>query len=164
MRTYPSSYETCLHEAHHCASLICAGLVPQYVRSDWPTERQAGKVKLDWENWDISRESMYAVTLAVMQAPLAEGRFLDDWPLNLDQWADLGGCHQDAVALAHLTARLGFDGVDWHFAIYRANQQARTSRYRRLLAAITRELEAKELLLRHELEQIVAEVDGAAGH
>jgi hypothetical protein len=47
-RILPGSREIAWHEAFHAAALCLAGIVPVSVRTDWPSDLEAGEVKIDW--------------------------------------------------------------------------------------------------------------------
>jgi len=47
-RVLPSGREIAWHEAYHAAALCIAGMVPTCVRSDWPSDHEAGDVTIDW--------------------------------------------------------------------------------------------------------------------
>jgi hypothetical protein len=51
-RTLPTGREIAWHEAYHAAALCIAGMVPKCVRSDWPSDHEAGDVTIDWGTGD----------------------------------------------------------------------------------------------------------------
>lgn len=156
--TFPSSRRVCSHEANHCSSLIMSGLMPLWVRVDWPTDRLRGSVGLDWDSWPATPHTLRLLLIAALQGPASDGSLNDDWPIEPTNWDD--GSRQDAEQAALIASHLAFDRVDWHSAIYQADGLRRDFHYRTLAVTLTHELERVEVLLQPELIELSKTVIG----
>lgn len=160
MTTLPSTRSTAWHEAAHCAALCLAGLTPLVCRVDWPERTLLGSTHPDWEHNDFTPDTMYALLISVLQGPLNDGQRVDAWPIDPDTWED--GSHKDGEQAEFIAQWLGFDaaGVDWHYAIFRAQKLGRDRTFRRLVVEIAGALEDKEVLFQSELQQLTDAVLG----
>ncbi len=154
----PPTRQTAMHEAHHAAALCLFGMPPLVVRCDWPEERRLGWTQLDWKHNTPDRETLCQVLVATLMGPVAEGQLIDSWPIDVDEWCEIG--REDAEQVAFLADVLTFDVVDWHHAIFKAQRLAKRRDYAELVVAIATELERSELLLQPEVERLARQVMG----
>jgi hypothetical protein len=84
-RVLPTGREIAWHEAHHAAARCLAGMVPKSVRSDWPSNFEAGAVTIDWGpggHRDPARAKDVLVSIVV--GALTEGKQgwdRENWPI-----------------------------------------------------------------------------------
>lgn len=153
----PSSRTVAFHEAHHAAALMVGGMTPKLVRTDRPDQTTAGSVTIDWGDRP-TRESAPAVLIGVLAGGLSEsGHGWDEWPLDPERVNDFA--RRDAEQARKLADYLKFDRVDWAHALWQARQLGRCREFRRLVVAISDELEQREVLDRDDLERIRQEVE-----
>jgi hypothetical protein len=155
--TQSSARALAWHEAHHCSSLLLAGLTPLWCRIDLPTPGLRGSVGVDWARWGVADDTLYAVLVATCQGPASDGELRSAWPIVLADW-DGTGSRQDGQQIQYLTQCLGIDSVGWHGLLFQVNKQSRDPAFRRLVVEIASELERVEVLLRPELEALAARV------
>ena len=159
-RTLPTARDRAFHEAAHAASLLIQGFTPKLVRTDFPSD-VAGLMRVDWDAMDpTDPDHLRALLIAVLQGPASEGIYVNilDWPLDelADRWPH--EIRRDIAQAIHLIERLGMDAAAFTSVEYDLQAQWRDPRFRALLSRITSELEAKELLLQPELQQIALEI------
>ena len=149
--TRASSAQLAWHESYHAASLCMAGMTPLVARIDG-NNGLAGSVRLDWDTHEVDDDTVREALLATILGPLSEGTMRDEWPIIVEDWDET--VQRDAEQALFLAGVLGFDGLDWMRLVYDARHRARQPRFRRLVRAISIELERLEVLLQPELEQI----------
>jgi hypothetical protein len=151
--------ETAWHESYHAASLCLSGLVPELVRIDQPTNDDAGFTVMDWENHRLDKDTATEMLVGVLMGPLAEGDLKHDftWPIKPDEWQV--GVRRDAKVARLLADFIGLDHVGWTWVLYRARSRAKDRRFRRLVVAIATALELKEILFKHELEELAQGIE-----
>jgi hypothetical protein len=159
-RTLPSTRSTAWHEAAHAASLIMSGMTPAAVRVDQPAPDRLGSCQPNWEDHDLSPHNMRELVVSVILGPLNDGDITDltEWPPDFSRWSEHS--EADAGQLCFLIDFLQLDQIAWLQLLTRAQRLARDSRFRQLTAAIAGPLEDRELLLKHELEEIATGVLG----
>ena len=151
--TLPSSREIAVHEAHHAAALIMAGLTPKCVRTDYPMVNEAGHVEIDWGD-GADREKARDVLRAILVGGMCNGfQGWDRWPVEPDQVP--AGSRRDAEQARHLAEYLQLDHAGWLHLLWHANRLARRPDFRRLAVAIADELEISEVLTAQDLKNLL---------
>jgi hypothetical protein len=156
-RSLPGSHERAWHEAAHAAALCIAGLVPKSARSDFPNEREAGEVIIDWgEGGFRNGAAAKAVLVATIVGGTTEGPQgwdWDNWPI--DQARMAVGARGDARFVRTLLKHFEMDQVDWCHLLWQADQLWRRQDFRRLVVRISDELERVELLYPDDLRALM---------
>jgi hypothetical protein len=156
-RTLPTSSEIAWHEAYHAAALCIVGLVPLSVRTDWPSDLEAGEVRIDWGPGgyrDPARAKDVLVSIVV--GALTEGKEgwgLTDYPP--DPFAIAEGGRGDALMARELIDHFEIDAVDWGHVVWKAQQLCKRRDFRRLVVRIAAELEAREVLSADDLRALM---------
>jgi hypothetical protein len=161
---YPGAREVAAHEASHGAALIAQGIVPLLVRTDRPADNLLGSVKLDWDEIDPrDRITLRKILIGVLAGPLQDrepqltnAALATDWPIDPDVWDD--GNHADAKVITVLIDLARLDQIDYLQDVARAKRLGKDRRYRRLMVALTDALEDRELLVKHELQELAATI------
>jgi hypothetical protein len=155
MTTLPSSRSIAQHEAHHASALCIQGMVPECVRTDYPSATEFGRVTIDWGD-RVTRDKATRVLVAIFLGATTEGFEGWDWPIDVDRVPT--GARYDAERaryLAHTYLKLG--PVDWSYVRWQASQIARDQKFRRLVVAIADELEWREVLYADDLRKLMEE-------
>jgi hypothetical protein len=153
--TLPTSRSIAMHEAHHAAALCLSGMVPRQVRTDHPRRDRLGLVSVDWGEAGVDRDGAKHVLVAILVGGMTEGfAGWQEWPIDPGRLPE-GACH-DAEAAAVLAGYIGVtDRATWMFYVWKANQLARRSGFRRLAVAIADELERVEMLRAEDLRNLL---------
>jgi hypothetical protein len=152
-RILPTGREIAWHEAYHAAALMLAGIVVKCVRSDWPTDRQAGAVDFVWRG----PERVKDVLVSVVAGALTEGPWGWDWSIHPpDPFQVAEGAQGDALFARELVEEFEVDRVDWCHVLWKTNQLLRRKDFRRLVVLIAAELERVEVLHTQDLERLMA--------
>jgi hypothetical protein len=136
-----------------CRSLFLAGMVPKQVRTDWAGRGLAGLVSVDWGDGP-DRDKAEQVLVAILGATTEGCEGWQEWPIDPDGLPE--GARRDAEQARQLAEYIGIaDRAMWLFYIWKANQLARRSEFRRLAVAISEELERVEVLRAEDLEALI---------
>ena len=156
-RVLPSSREIAWHEACDAAALCLVGLVPKGVRSDWPSNAEAGEVTVDWGSGGY-RDPARAkhVLVSVVIGALTEGR--EGWEPNnwpIDPFLMAEGGRGDGAMARELVDHFGLDQVDWCQVLRKTDAMVRRQDFRRLVVRIADELERVEVLEADDLRSLM---------
>ena len=156
-RVLPSSREVAWHEACDAAALCLVGLVPKGVRSDWPSNAEAGEVTVDWGPGGY-RDPARAkdVLVSIVAGALTEGREgweFDAWPI--DPFVMAEGGRGDGAMARELVDHFRFDQVDWCQVLYMTDRLVRRQDFRRLVVRIAEELARVEVLEADDLRSLM---------
>jgi hypothetical protein len=160
MNALPSTSDVAAHEAYHTASLLVDNVVPAVVRIDQPSDNELGHVEMDWHHDQFNQHTAHALLISTLMGMYYEGELThaeSRYPINPSEWAD--SVHHDAQVARSLSDYLELTGGDWTRMLFLARKRARNSRFRRLVTQVHNALVDRELVLRHELEQILEECD-----
>jgi hypothetical protein len=160
-RVLPSSREIAWHEAYHAAALCIVGLVPRGVRSDWPSNYEAGEVTVDWGPGGY-RDPARAkdVLVSVVAGALTEGREgwgFDNWPI--DPFVMAEGGRGDGLLARELVDYFGLEQVDWFEVLWKTDRLVRRQDFRGLVVRIANELEDREVLDADDLRSLMAQAE-----
>jgi hypothetical protein len=153
----PSSREIAWHEAYHAAALCLAGLVPKSVRSDWPSDLEAGEVTVDWGPGGY-RDPARAkdVLVSVAAGGLTEGR--EGWTFDafpIDPFVMAVGGRGDGAMARVLVDHFGLEQVDWVEVLWKTDRLVRRQDFRLLVVRIAAELEDRERLDADDLRSLM---------
>jgi hypothetical protein len=157
-RVLPTGREIAWHEAYHAAALCLAGMVPKCVRSDWPSDLEAGAVDIDWGPGGYrDPASAQDVLVSIVAGAFTEGKRGWDWESwPPDPFVVAEGARGDALMVRELGKHFELDRVGWCHAVWKAEQLVRRQHFRRLVVAIANELERLEVLHAEDLEALMA--------
>jgi hypothetical protein len=154
MTALPTSRSIAMHESHHAAALLMAGMVPKCVRTDYPTPNEAGSMEIDWGEDGVDPAKAKHVLIAVLLGGMTNGfQGWSSWPLDPSGAPD--GSRRDAEQARCLAEYLGLDRVGWLQVLWQANRLAKQSRFRRLAVLIADELERVEVLSAQDLKNLL---------
>jgi hypothetical protein len=123
-------------------------MVPKCVRTDWPSDLEAGEVTVDWGpggHRDPARAK--DVLVSVVAWALTEGKRGWDWEnFPIDPRMVAEGARGDALMARQLIDHFDLDRVDWCHIIWKAEKLLCRQDSRRLVVRIAAELERAEVL------------------
>jgi hypothetical protein len=156
----PPAREVARHESYHAAALCLQGMVPKEVRIDWPKEKVAGFVTIDWGDGP-DRDTAKRVLIAVLLGGMTEGfDGWNDWPIHPERMPI--GARRDAKQARDLAEYLGItDHPTWLFYVWKANRLGGSPEFRRLVVAIADELERVEVLTADDLSTLITTTEEA---
>jgi hypothetical protein len=156
-RVLPGAREIAWHDAYHAAALCLAGMVPKCVRTDWPSDLEAGEVTIDWgpgSYRDPARATN--VLVSVVAGGFTEGGRGWEWAnWPIDPFLMAEGGRGDALMARELVAHFDLEQVDWCHVLWKAEQLCRRQDFRRLVVRIAAELERVELLYADDLRALM---------
>jgi hypothetical protein len=156
-RVLPGAREIAWHEAYHAAALCLAAVVPKSVRTDWPSDLEAGEVVIDWGPGGY-RDPARAqdVLVSIVAGAFTEGGQgwdWDNWPI--DPWRMAEGGRGDALMACELVKHFDLPVVDWLHVLWKAEQLCKRRDFRRLVVRIADELERVEVLNADDLRALM---------
>jgi hypothetical protein len=155
-RTLPTASALAWHEAHHCAVLCMAGMVPKTVRTDWPDATTLGQCRIDWGDDGATREKAVHVLISVLAGPMADGEtWKDNWPIDPGRVSV--HARSDAEHAARLAKFLRLDHAGWLHTVWRTRRLLASPAFRRLVVVIADRLEHVEYLDADDLVQLTTE-------
>ena len=156
-RVLPGAREIAWHEAYHAAALCLAGMIPKCVRTDWPSDLEAGEVVIDWGPGgyrDPARATN--VLVSVVAGAFTEGGQgwdWDSWPI--DPWKVAEGARGDAAMARELVEHFDLPMSEWLHVLWKAKQLCNRRDFRRLVVRIADELERVEVLNADDLRAMM---------
>lgn len=138
----PASRDVAWHEAHHAAALLLAGFRVE-ARIDWPGDA-LGSVRIIWGEDGIDSESARHDLIAALMGFVAAREPFPEWPLKPSLAGR--GLRRDTELAAKLAEYLRLDAVEWSRVCFQTARKARDPDFRRLVVALSDELERVEVL------------------
>jgi hypothetical protein len=142
---------TARHEAGHVAGLIMSGRVPASVTIDRPEEGIWGLTTVDLTADGVAPDTAADFAMALLLGPLAVAQpgWPPEWPLD-PQTKD-----EDARQLAVLADYMKIDESGWLALVKRANEVAKSSAFKDLVAVVSLALEKLEALDSEEIRFLI---------